>query len=500
MKEEHPERHADHISDELINAAVGPSGIPLRNCPFCPIMFSDVSQMQNHIAFHLERLALIALPPGDNGSDDGECSVQSGDSRQPFMRGRQRSLNQDFIPEQGLFISSIYIIKANYILDIRQIPCDLLRIGSWNYVKKNLNDLLVFYSQTNSIITYYVKTDLAEYKMEYSFKVIDEMIHTTGGLTVILSRAPTFSTRTYNQSGNFHECADFTDNRQACQVLAHELQSRGKREADKIMDLMRLESFKYRKQAASEPALEEKEQIALDEQRHPMFEALGNSPSNEHNIDVDLWLSGPEPIHYFEERDDDSYLDSDDLNIWADSNEWNTANEIASLGYVSQLREDHNRTNVDPIIVPSQVVPREFGTNKILFDPDCAICHSSAAMNCDCVAKYLEIQVHRAEQKTFEPCKQDLRDWVRGCAEKSIVREFELRVKDIKQDEDVITGGQETKGLVSQNEYSKAWAEYYQRHPDVMDYFYSLVDVNLPGDDEEKVRDPPFFHRTPAVP
>lgn len=115
MKEYHPQKHNDFLSDELISAAVGPSTEPRRDCPFCPAIFSDVPQMQKHIAFHLERLALVALPPEDNNSDDGEYSVQSEDSRQPLMRGRERSLNRDFIPEKGLFTELKNNYKANNV-------------------------------------------------------------------------------------------------------------------------------------------------------------------------------------------------------------------------------------------------------------------------------------------------------------------------------------------------------------------------------------------------
>lgn len=101
LKRHHPERHTDVPSNELISAAVGPSAEPRRDCPFCPTVFSDMMQMQKHITFHLERLALVALPPEDTNSDDGEYSVQSEDSHEPLLRGRQRSLGRDF-SEKGL--------------------------------------------------------------------------------------------------------------------------------------------------------------------------------------------------------------------------------------------------------------------------------------------------------------------------------------------------------------------------------------------------------------
>jgi hypothetical protein len=36
------------------------------------------------------------------------------------------------------------------------------------------------------------------------------------------------------------------------------------------------------------------------------------------------------------------------------------------------------------------------------------------------------------------------------------------------------------------------WKASVQRYPEVLEYFYGLVDLNLPSDDEPGVRDPPL--------
>lgn len=36
------------------------------------------------------------------------------------------------------------------------------------------------------------------------------------------------------------------------------------------------------------------------------------------------------------------------------------------------------------------------------------------------------------------------------------------------------------------------WKASVQRYPEILEYFYGLVDLNLPGDDEPGVRDPPL--------
>ncbi|KAF2174374.1 hypothetical protein K469DRAFT_536329, partial [Zopfia rhizophila CBS 207.26] len=62
LDSKHTHSKPECYSSELIAAVVGPSLKPHRNCPFCPTPFSDTIQMQKHIAYHLERIALFALP------------------------------------------------------------------------------------------------------------------------------------------------------------------------------------------------------------------------------------------------------------------------------------------------------------------------------------------------------------------------------------------------------------------------------------------------------
>ncbi|KAK0743862.1 hypothetical protein B0T18DRAFT_309505, partial [Schizothecium vesticola] len=62
LKEQHPENEPEDRTPEMLAAAVGASAKPHRGCPFCPTMLSDVTVMQKHVRYHLERLSLYALP------------------------------------------------------------------------------------------------------------------------------------------------------------------------------------------------------------------------------------------------------------------------------------------------------------------------------------------------------------------------------------------------------------------------------------------------------
>lgn len=67
-------------------------------------MFIDVTAMQKHVRFHLERLALYALPDMDEATDHGLASERSSDSHQVIEnRGRQVSVGNDFVEDREAF-------------------------------------------------------------------------------------------------------------------------------------------------------------------------------------------------------------------------------------------------------------------------------------------------------------------------------------------------------------------------------------------------------------
>ncbi|KAI3317383.1 hypothetical protein HD806DRAFT_527158 [Xylariaceae sp. AK1471] len=94
----HPSTKPEELSKELIAAAMGPSTRVHRNCPLCAASFIDILAMQNHLMFHLERLALLALTPA---SEENDISVQESDSHQAQLLGRLASLMGDFGSHEG---------------------------------------------------------------------------------------------------------------------------------------------------------------------------------------------------------------------------------------------------------------------------------------------------------------------------------------------------------------------------------------------------------------
>ncbi|KAI0105595.1 hypothetical protein F4776DRAFT_668561 [Hypoxylon sp. NC0597] len=109
LKTSHPEATDEHFSPELISSAVGPSLKPHRDCPFCPTAFSDVTKMERHIMFHLERCAMIALPLAEDDPNGENGSDHPSDSHEVQHRGRQGSIALDFTPdEEESFLNFCY--------------------------------------------------------------------------------------------------------------------------------------------------------------------------------------------------------------------------------------------------------------------------------------------------------------------------------------------------------------------------------------------------------
>ena len=110
LDEEHPDSQPEDYSPELMAAVVGSSFQPHRDCPFCPTAFSDVADMQRHVIYHLERLALFALPILEEGDDCQSISGQSSDSHQVVKhRGRQDSIELDFTQDDRTTFTSFML-------------------------------------------------------------------------------------------------------------------------------------------------------------------------------------------------------------------------------------------------------------------------------------------------------------------------------------------------------------------------------------------------------
>ncbi|KAK4217800.1 hypothetical protein V8F33_003067 [Rhypophila sp. PSN 637] len=145
----------------------------------------------------------------------------------------------------------------------------------------------------------------------------------------------------------------------------------------------------------------------------------------------------------------------------------------------------------------------------IRMDPDCAICHAPASVACDCEAKGLEVAVRQAEARMMQSIYNDIRSWVRAHAQDYILEYFRLLTERRKtahaahlesitahayryyrqppHPSEVANAQANLKRGIDED-----WQASVQRYPEVLEYFYSLVELTLPDDNEAAVKDPPL--------
>ncbi|KAI0505309.1 hypothetical protein F5B22DRAFT_528132 [Xylaria bambusicola] len=104
LQQDHVEAKPEHFSAELLSSVVGPSTKLQRDCPFCPTGLGSLIEMQRHLAFHMERLALLALPRDQGDMDTERGSKPSEESHEAQQRGRTRSTREDFDGEENFTI------------------------------------------------------------------------------------------------------------------------------------------------------------------------------------------------------------------------------------------------------------------------------------------------------------------------------------------------------------------------------------------------------------
>ncbi|KAI1183117.1 hypothetical protein F5B17DRAFT_152875 [Nemania serpens] len=153
--------------------------------------------------------------------------------------------------------------------------------------------------------------------------------------------------------------------------------------------------------------------------------------------------------------------------------------------------------------------PREKRKSVIRMDPDCAICHAPATHACDCEAKGLEAAVQQAELRMMQSIYTEIRSWVRAHAQDYILEYFRLLTERRK------TSHNEQMERLTASAYhyyhapphpseiqaaqanlkrgiDEDWQSSVQRYPEVLEYFFGLVELQLPPDDDPAVKDPPL--------
>ncbi|OLN88256.1 hypothetical protein CCHL11_00405 [Colletotrichum chlorophyti] len=142
-------------------------------------------------------------------------------------------------------------------------------------------------------------------------------------------------------------------------------------------------------------------------------------------------------------------------------------------------------------------------------DPDCAICHAPASVACDCEAKGLDVAIKQAEHRMMQSIYNDIRGWVRAHAQDYILEYFRLlterrKVAHTANIERITAHAYHyyhapphpTEIAQAQASLKRGidedWQSSVQRYPEVLEYFFSLVDLTVPPDDDPHVKDPPL--------
>ncbi|KAI0868842.1 hypothetical protein GGS24DRAFT_494242 [Hypoxylon argillaceum] len=154
--------------------------------------------------------------------------------------------------------------------------------------------------------------------------------------------------------------------------------------------------------------------------------------------------------------------------------------------------------------------PREKHRKSVIrMDPDCAICHAPATHACDCEAKGLEHAVQQAELRMMQSVYTEIRTWVRAHAQDYILEYFRLLTERRKsahnQHIEQLTANayhfyhapphpselQAAQAALKRG-IDEDWQSSVQRYPEVLEYFFGLVELNLPTEDDPAVKDPPL--------
>ncbi|PHH65875.1 hypothetical protein CDD81_1244 [Ophiocordyceps australis] len=153
--------------------------------------------------------------------------------------------------------------------------------------------------------------------------------------------------------------------------------------------------------------------------------------------------------------------------------------------------------------------PKPAGKTEIRMDPNCAICQAPAIMACDCEAKGLEVAVRQAEERMMRSIYADIRAWVRAHAQDYVLEYFRLladrrktahttHLEQMAHDAYYRYNAPphpshiaDAQALLKRG-IDEDWQASVQRYPEVLEYYFALVELVLPADDDAAVKDPPL--------
>ncbi|CAI4210567.1 unnamed protein product [Parascedosporium putredinis] len=142
-------------------------------------------------------------------------------------------------------------------------------------------------------------------------------------------------------------------------------------------------------------------------------------------------------------------------------------------------------------------------------DPDCAICSGAASLRCDCEAKALETAITQAERRMMQSVYQQIREWARGHAQDYILEYFNMlserrkaahteHMEAISRSAFHYYRSPPHPGQIAEAQQAlkrgidEDWKSSVQRYPEVLEYFFGLVELTLPPEDHPTIKDPPL--------
>ncbi|KZF25149.1 hypothetical protein L228DRAFT_265623 [Xylona heveae TC161] len=150
--------------------------------------------------------------------------------------------------------------------------------------------------------------------------------------------------------------------------------------------------------------------------------------------------------------------------------------------------------------------------------PNCAICNAPPQAQCPCESDGLRIAVQQAEKRIMEPMLDKIRDWVIEHARQYVLQTFSAISAARKQQHASYLaslhnnpayfpfGGPHPSQMAQMEIELKRgidedWRHTIQTYPDVLNYFYNLVELTLPSDNSPTVAEPSVgSHPQPEVP
>jgi hypothetical protein len=150
-------------------------------------------------------------------------------------------------------------------------------------------DLIIFYSPDKACMTYYINNESSGYKIEYPFAFIKNIYlengnpetGNPGGLAVELNRPPLFFMDS-SGSGGFYDCDDFTEDRQASQLLVHHLGGNPKVLSGQLAKLVSLEAFMTRHSPFEQQQQQQQQQLSMSASVSP----TGHRPASQPNYNA----------------------------------------------------------------------------------------------------------------------------------------------------------------------------------------------------------------------